>query len=104
MKAGFVSLFVATIISWPLIHSALGQQPAYVEDDDASPDSPDGTEDIHTRSIFDYRNYMIRTDAGDGVGYLRGYQTFAAFQPIAVAEDELILWVSPRGYVTFNSG
>ncbi|MBS0266057.1 MAG: right-handed parallel beta-helix repeat-containing protein [Planctomycetes bacterium] len=63
-----------------------------------------GTDDVHTRSIFDNRNIMLRTDAGDGVGYIRGYQTFAAFQPIQIVPDEFILWMSPRGYITFNSG
>src|SRR4029077_13399185 len=53
---------------------------------------------------FDNRNYMIRTDAGDGVGYLRGFQTFGIFQPIIVEPDELIFWMSPRGYVTYDGG
>jgi hypothetical protein len=67
-------------------------------------DGDPAADDIHTRSIFDNRNFMIRTDAGDGVGYLRGYQTFAAFQPIIAVPDELVFWMSPRGYVTYNSG
>lgn len=67
-------------------------------------ESEPGIDDIHTRSIFDNRNYQLRSDIGDGVGYLRGFQTFGAFQPITIEPDEFILWANPRGYVTYNSG
>ncbi|HLJ12522.1 MAG TPA: right-handed parallel beta-helix repeat-containing protein [Planctomycetaceae bacterium] len=108
MNTARVSLCLALLLSWTLAGPAVAQQftspgqtsmMGYPEDDDEP-----GTDDLHTRSIFDNRNYMLRSDAGDGVGYLRGYQTFAAFQPIIVDPNELIFWTSPRGYVTYNSG
>jgi len=63
-----------------------------------------GIDDIHTRSIFDNRNYQLNSYIGDGVGYLRGFQSFGAFQPVVIEPDEFILWANPRGYVTYNSG
>jgi len=109
MNTARVSLGLAILLAWtcPL----LAQQPttptappavrtvngSYPEDD-----APDA-DDMHTQSLFDNRNYMIRSDAGDSVGYLRGFQTFAAFQPLMI-DDNLIAWFSPRGYVTYNAG
>jgi hypothetical protein len=115
MKTARVSLCLATLLSWALVSPAWAQQQAPTSGSQASPGGPTnfggwpeeaqpGTDDIHTRSLFDNRNFMLRTDAGDGVGYIRGYQTFAAFQPVAIVPNELIMWMSPRGYVTYNSG
>lgn len=105
MNTARVSLSLAIMLSWTLSSPALAQQilppgQAMVEDSAAE----DGVDDLNTRSIFDNSNYMIRGDAGDSVGYIRGFQTLAAFQPIIINPDELILWMSPRGYVTYNSG
>lgn len=105
MNTARVSLCLAILLAWsfsplraqqsaPPVRTVAGSFP---EDD-----APE-VDDVHTQSLFDNRNYMIRSDAGDGVGYLRGFQTFAAFQPLMI-EDNLILWFSPRGYVTYNSG
>ena len=110
MNTARVSLCLAILLSWTLaspLASPVAAQMAVPGQTTVSSYPANGdpeTDDIHTRSIFDNRNYMIRTDAGDGVGYLRGYQTFAAFQPITAIPDELVFWMSPRGYVTFNSG
>ncbi|MBI3866189.1 MAG: inverse autotransporter beta domain-containing protein, partial [Planctomycetia bacterium] len=107
MKTARVSLCLAIVLSWALASPVAAQQslPPGQNTFGGWPDeSMPGTDDIHTRSIFDQRNIMLRTDGGDGTGYLRGYQTIAAFQPIQLVPDEFILWMSPRGYVTFNSG
>jgi len=105
MNTARLSLSLAIMLSWALSSPALAQQnlppgQAMVEDCPAEA----GVSDLNTRSIFDNSNYMIRGDAGDGVGYIRGFQTLAAFQPIMVSPDEFIFWVSPRGIVTYNSG
>lgn len=111
MNTARVSLCLAILLSWTLSSPTLAQQylppgpgaqPGEAIVGDAGPVA--GIDDMQTRSLFDNRNYLIRSDAGDGVGYLRGYQTFGVFQPITVEPDELILWVSPRGYVTYDSG
>lgn len=109
MKTARVSLCLATVLSWALTSPTMAQQlmppgqyPGQAVLEDSTP--LEGTDDMQTRSLFDNRNYMLRSDAGDGVGYLRGYQTFAAWQPIIVTPDELMFWVSPRGYITYNSG
>lgn len=60
---------------------------------DAPPDSYD---------IFDNRRFQFRTDFGDGVGYAKGFQTFGAFQPIIIDPDDLILFLNPRGIVTYT--
>jgi hypothetical protein len=105
MNTGRLSLSLAIMLSWALSSSAMAQQnlppgQAMVSDSAAE----DGVADLNTRSIFDNSNYMVRGDAGDGVGYIRGFQTVAAFQPITVSPDEFIFWLSPRGIVTYNSG
>ena len=105
MNTARVSLCLAILLSGTLANRVLAQQPVPGQTSVSSfpADGEAGTDDIHTRSIFDNRNFMLQSNAGDGVGYLRGYQTFAAFQPIAAIPDELIFWMSPRGYVTYNS-
>ena len=106
MNTARVSLCLAILLSWTLASPVLAQQmvPGQTSVGGYPQDFDQEVDDIHTRSIFDNRNVMIRSDAGDGVGYLRGYQTFAAFQPIIAVPDELVFWMSPRGYVTYNSG
>jgi hypothetical protein len=106
MKTARVSLCLAMMVTCALASPALAQQaPPGQGSFGGWPDvSQEGTDDIHTRSIWDNRNFMLRTDGGDGVGYIRGYQTFAAFQPVQIVPDEFILWMSPRGYITYNSG
>ncbi|MGQ0636996.1 MAG: beta strand repeat-containing protein [Planctomycetaceae bacterium] len=59
---------------------------------DATPDTIDR---------FDHRNFQFRSDIGDGVGYAKGFQTFGAFQPITITPDEFILFMNPRGIVTY---
>jgi hypothetical protein len=110
MNTARVSLCLAILLTWTLaspLASPVAAQMAVPGQTAVSSFPANGdpeTDDIHTRSIFDNRNYMVRTDAGDGIGYLRGYQTLAAFQPVIAIPDELVFWMSPRGYVTFNSG
>jgi hypothetical protein len=53
---------------------------------------------------FGNRNYQLRSDIGDGVGYSSGYQTFGIFQPFMLEEDQSLLFVNPRGMVTYDSG
>src|SRR5438046_1639083 len=79
MNTARVSLCLAILLSAALASPALAQQivPGQTSVGGYPADAEPGTDDIHTRSIFDNRNVMIRADAGDGVGYLRGYQTFA---------------------------
>ncbi len=109
MKTARVSLGLAITLAWTLSSPAFAQQylppsqfPGQAAVNDYSPD--EGVDDIHTRSLFDNRNYLIRSDAGSSVGYANGFQTIGAFQPIIVDPNEFIFWVSPRGYVTYNSG
>ena len=59
------------------------------------PDSPDVVD------RFDNRNFQLRSDIGDGVGYSKGYQTFGVFQPFIVEPDEFIFFANPRGIVTY---
>jgi hypothetical protein len=118
MKTARVGLCLAILLSWTLASPALAQQflppgqagfgPGTASVGDAY-GAEAGVDDMQTRSVFgsglfDNRNYMTRTDAGDGLGYLRGFQTFAAWQPIIITPDELMFWMSPRGYVTFDTG
>lgn len=51
---------------------------------------------------FDGRNIQLRGDFGDGLGYDKGYQTFGVFQPIVIEPDELLLFVNPRGIITYD--
>lgn len=110
MNTARVSLCLAILLACTLSSPARAQYPAGPASgggwygDDGTGDQVPGASDRQTTSIFDNRNYMLRSDAGDSVGYLRGFQTFAAFQPVIITPDELILWMSPRGYVTYNSG
>src|SRR6476660_7673937 len=110
MNTARVGLCLAILLSWVLPSPTMAQQylppgqaglnPGVATVDDFG--AEDGVDDFQTRGIFDNRNYMLRSDAGDGVGYLRGFQTFAAFQPIVVDPDEFIFWMSPRGFVTYD--
>src|SRR5438445_6381667 len=104
MNTARVSLCLAILLSSIFSSSAWAQSvpPGRTSMGGWPEDAEPGTDDLHTQSVFDNRNYMLRSDAGDSVGYLRGYQTFAAFQPIIIDPDELIFWMSPRGYVTYN--
>lgn len=52
---------------------------------------------------FGNRNYQLRSDIGDGVGYSSGYQTFGVFQPFMLEEDQSLFFVNPRGMVTYDS-
>ena len=52
---------------------------------------------------FGNRNYQLRSDIGDGVGYSSGYQTFGIFQPFMLEEDQSLFFVNPRGMVTYDS-
>jgi hypothetical protein len=51
---------------------------------------------------FDGRNIQFKGDFGDGLGYVKGYQTFGVFQPIVVEPDELLFFVNPRGIITYS--
>lgn len=51
---------------------------------------------------FGNRNFQLRSDIGDGVGYEKGYQTFGIFQPIILEPDQSLFFVNPRGFVTYQ--
>src|SRR5436190_15987421 len=74
MNTARVSLCLAILLSWTLATPVSAQQvvPGQTAVSGYAADMEPGADDIHTRSIFDNRNFMIRSDAGDGVGYLRG--------------------------------
>ena len=55
-----------------------------------------------TLDRFGNRNYQLRTDVGDGIGYSQGYQTFGIFQPFMVQPDQSLLFINPRGILTFE--
>lgn len=106
MNTARVGLCLTILLAWTITSPLMAQQytpPVRTVAGSFPEDDAPEVDDIHTQSLFDNRNYMIRSDAGDGLGYLRGFQTFAGFQPLMI-EDNLILWVSPRGYVTYNAG
>ena len=96
MKTARVSLGLAITLAWTLSSPVCAQQqylppaqfPGQASVGDYTP--ADGTDDVHTRGIFDNRNYLIRSDAGSSVGYVNGFQTIGAFQPIIVDPNEFI--------------
>src|SRR5262249_18380231 len=112
MNTARVSLGLAILLSWTLSSPAQAQQylppgtaglePGVASTGDYT--AGEGVDDLQTRGIFDNRNYLLRSDAGDGTGYLRGFQRFGVFQPIIFDPDEFILWMSPRGFVTYDTG
>lgn len=51
---------------------------------------------------FGNRNFQLRSDIGDGVGYSNGYQTFGIFQPLMLEPDQSLFFVNPRGVVTYE--
>ena len=94
MKTARVSVCLAILFGAASSSPLFAQGPPGV-----APVGGSGAPDTYDR--FDHRNVMLRSDIGDGVGYSKGYQTFALFQPIIIEPDELMLFLSPRGIVTY---
>lgn len=93
MNTARVSVCLAIVLTWTLASPVLAQyEPGQTS---LRPDSPD------TVDRFDHRNFQLRGDFGDGVGYAKGYQTFGVFQPFIVEPDEFIFFANPRGIVTY---
>jgi hypothetical protein len=93
MKTARVGVCLAFLLTGTFTSSLLAQSttPPVTTRDDAP-----GNYDF-----FGPRNFQLRSDIGDGIGYSKGYQTFGAFQSMVVSPDEFIFFANPRGIVTY---